>query len=765
MAFLDMFSKSREPLAVALSPEDSEALHAVEKRYDDHRDMTFHQQWYTNISFFVGDQWVTWNDVSQKLERPSAPSWRVRVVNNQLQPLTRKELAKLTRSSHAWQAFGSTGEQQDINAAKMATKFLDAKWRELEMDTIRLQAFLWMVITGTGIIKTWFDATKGPYIMNEVTGNPQTIGDINVQVCSPFTVVVDPTYDSVARAPWIMHCESMPLDKIQEIYGVKVPPDGSDENRNLYEHKLLTLATGQAHSRENRETTAVVKEMWERPSAEYPEGRLVVVASGRLLYNGPNPTPNAELPFVEFKHIQVPGRFWGMSALEAGIPHQKIINRIESQLVEIANKTARPALLIPHGSGIVESQITSIPGQIIKYNPVNGLRPEWQQAPQVPAYMMNMLDRAMQSLFNIFGQHEVSQGQVPAGVRSGVGIRYLQEQDDTLLGPTAHSIMNGWSRLGKLWLGIAKQDYKEARQLRFVGKNKVVEVQDFNASDIGGAEDIEVIPASVLPESKSAKQEFLTQLYQMGAFMDPKTGTPDNTKFLKLLEMGSAEELFDELQLDVQGAELENRQMAEGQYTPIKEWNDHVAHITQHNLYRKQADFSMLPPEVQAAVKRHVAMHQVAMTGEMPWDPLGNGDEQAFAQKMMMQQQAQAQQQAMMQQQMQMQMAQQQQALQGQQAQMEAQGMQQELTARQAQMQEAQAQIEMQAQQAQLEQQLRHAEDMHELQMAQGEHQMGLEEANLKKDFATKMAEVGVKEREVQVKDRDSKRRNRKPRW
>jgi hypothetical protein len=288
------------------------------------------------------------------------------------------------------------------------------------------------------------------------------------------------------------------------------------------------------------------------------------------------------------------------------------------------------------------NDITSAAGQVLRYNPVNGMKPEWQQAPSIPAYVLQMLDKQQMSLYNIFGQHEVSHGTVPSGVRSGVGIRFLQEEDDTMLGPTAHSMAAGYSRLGKLWLAIAKQDYDEDRKIRYVGKNRQVEVFDFDKSNITGSEDIEVIPGSILPESKAAKQDFLKELYGMGAFMDPKTGQPDNSKFMKLLELGSFEELYDEVAADMNGAELENRYLSKGQYDTIHKWDNHGTHIWKHNQFRKNADFSLNPPEIKAMFERHIRLHEAAMTQEgMVWLPDGTADEEGFAQQVMMQQQMQ----------------------------------------------------------------------------------------------------------------------------
>lgn len=628
--YMDM--QQPTPLENSGQDEELSPLGLVKKRYDDFKDTRPLKQWWTNLSFYIGEQWATWDDSSGSMITPKAPSWRIRMTDNQLQPLVRKEVAKLTKANLIWQVFGATGEESDVNAAKMCQKVIEATWRNLAMDNKRTKAVLWAMLTGTSLIKTWFDIDKGPMMASYDGEYPS--GDINSMVVSPFEFITDPTFEDVSSAWWCLYVSQQPVDRVNELWanelqGVKVTPDSKSDTGNMWQTRVLNTVFDRADVAKEKSDTVTVKEYWERPSANYPKGRLIIVAGETVLVDTDNPTPEGDLPFADIRHIAVPGRFWGTSALEAGIPHQKYINMCLSQIQEIQRRTARPAMLVPNGSAVGE--ITSQPGGLIKYNPVYGLKPEWQAAPPVPVYMLNLLDRAMQSLFNIFGQHEVSMGQVPAGVRSGTGVRFLQEQDDTMLGPTAHSLATGFSRWGKQVLGIFKQDVEDGRKIKYVGKNKTVEVLDFNASNITGSEDIEVIPGSLLPESKAARQDFLVQLYQMGAFVDTTTGKPDNQRFFKMLEIGSFEELFDDVQLDMDAAELETRALSRGEYTTIHNWDNHQTHMWKHNAYRKTVEFMQMPPDIKANFNRHIALHQAAMQpGAVPWFPDGSADEESF---------------------------------------------------------------------------------------------------------------------------------------
>ena len=156
------------------------------------------------------------------------------------------------------------------------------------------------------------------------------MGDISVATVSPFEIIPDPMATSVRDAKWIIHAKAYTPQEVEDLYGKKVSPDQEETVLDVWKSKvssLLGFRTGETTETE----TVTVREMWERPSKKHPEGRLVVATPSELLYSGPNPMPQGELPFVAFKHIKVPGKFWGMSGIEQMIPIQKELNKTRSQ--------------------------------------------------------------------------------------------------------------------------------------------------------------------------------------------------------------------------------------------------------------------------------------------------------------------------------------------------------------------------------------------------------------------------------------------------
>ena len=79
-----------------------------------------------------------------------------------------------------------------------------------------------------------------------------------------------------------------------------------------------------------------------------------------MLTEGPN--PYKELPYVMFKGIPVPGRFWPTSVVELLRGPQTELNKIRSQIVENAQRIGNPSMTISKQSG---TQVSGVPGEQI----------------------------------------------------------------------------------------------------------------------------------------------------------------------------------------------------------------------------------------------------------------------------------------------------------------------------------------------------------------------------------------------------------------
>jgi hypothetical protein len=268
------------------------------------------------------------------------------------------------------------------------------------------------------------------------------------------------------------------------------------------------------------------------------------------------------------------------------------------------NRVVSPRLLVPSGSLDEDTEVTDEPGSMIEYNPSLG-KPEWEQAPHEPSSVQREIEQLLRDFEDISHQHEVTNGKAPPGVRSGVGIQFLQEQDDTVMAPTINGFENSLERWAKFILKLIKQNYIEPRIIDIVGENNVVEAFEFKGSDLdeAGCNDVLVVAGSAMPQSKVLRQNFILGLVDRQIITDPQL-------ILKLLEFGDIEEVYEDLSVDVNKANLENKKFAQGDLSVVtREFFNHEIHIKRHNYFRKTEEYEQLPQEIQDFVDAHVEEH------------------------------------------------------------------------------------------------------------------------------------------------------------
>ena len=129
------------------------------------------------------------------------------------------------------------------------------------------------------------------------------------------------------------------------------------------------------------------------------------------------------------------------------------------------------------------------------------------------------------------------------------------------------------------------------------------------SADLKGNTDYRVEVGSATPISRSAKQAQITELMK-GGFIPVEKG-------LQYLELGDTAKLYEEMQIDVRQAERENLKMSKGVPTPINTFDDHMAHVQEHDNYRKREEYENAPDEIKRLLGNHVLQHLVKVTKMM----------------------------------------------------------------------------------------------------------------------------------------------------
>lgn len=593
--------------------EDRETVESVEGMFEQARKnrLQFERQWYTNMAFYFGKQNVQWAPGvagnSARLWEPPAPSWRVRLISNKIRPITRAELAKITKERPQAFVIPATSDDDDLAAARAAEAIYEHLWRTLNGNRIIRRTMFWTLLCGTSFIKDWYDPEK----TDPGGATEKVTGMVQMEPVTPFHLYVpDPQEEEIENQPYVVHALSKDPEWVSARFGKNVQAD-SGAGAGLLEQKFLS-ALGIQNS---PKTHVAVKEIWIKPNRKHPKGAVIIWAGDTLLHKADEwPYAHGEYPFTKFDHIPT-GRFYADSTIPDLIPLQKEYNRTRSQLVEAKNRMAKPQLVAPRGS-VDPNKITSEPGLIVFYTP-GFAPPEPIPLVNIPSYAVQELDRCQRDMDDISSQHEITRGSTPPGVTAATAISYLQEQDDSKLANTVASVEEGVERIGQHFLSHVQSFWTAQRKIKVVGDDGQFETFMFSRSDIRDNTDLKIEAGSATPRSRAAKQAFITELGKMGWI------PPDRA--LRYLDMAETGRLYEEMQIDARQAQRENLKMKMGVPQAVNSWDNHETHIIEHDNYRKKQAFENLPDELKLLFETHVMQHRQIIAQSMG-QPLAPGE-------------------------------------------------------------------------------------------------------------------------------------------
>jgi hypothetical protein len=611
------------------------------------------RQWYINMAFYIGKQNVAVIPISSassaatgvRLYIPPAPYYRARPVLNRIRPIIRNELSKLTAQKPTATIVPSTGEDSDLAAAQAGEQIWESIYKGNKVQSIFRQAMLWALTTGNGFMKTYWDPNKV-----SKSGDP---GDFVYENVTPFHIFVpDMLAEDIEDQPYIIHIQTKSPEWVRMHYpNIKAQPNVMEANDILNDSFLQLVGAG-----DFRKNAILCYEVWVKPgNVDFmPQGGMfTIIGDSVVQFVEGNPYVHQQYPFVKFGHLPT-ARFYYDSVINDLIPIQREYNRTRGQIIESKNKMSHPQLLAAQGS-IDAAKINTEPGQVIYYKlgfPI----PQPLPLQNLPSYVMQEVDRLLMDFEDISGQHEVSKGQVPSGVTAATAINFLQEQDESMLAVTFAGIEEGFEKIGYQTLCYVKQYWETPRLVKVTGLDNQFNVISFQGSDLRDNTDIRVEAGSALPTSKSAKQALLMDLMGQG-FIPPEKG-------LELMDVGGVQRLYDELRVDSAQASRENMRMAavnqvqmdqymqtfQGQdpmtgeavlidpatggplqdqmgnptapplIVPVNSYDNHQAHITVHNTYRKSQEYESAAPETKALFEEHVNQHMAAL-GVVPGAP------------------------------------------------------------------------------------------------------------------------------------------------
>jgi len=550
----------------------------------------FEIRWYINRAFYKGEQYVYWDTSYGGLNRHlTSDTRRIRLTDNQIRPRVLKQQSKLLRLRPRAEVLPETTSREDIDAANLGTSLIKHLHRKLKAPKITRDLANWVTICGNAFVVDFWDKDKK---------------EVALEVDGPFswyfpTISFGPC--EVEDMPWGIRAKLRTIDWIKDKYGKDVTPESfsADQNILMLMRDLDMSVSGMevAHV-----PSAIVKEIYIKPTNKYPKGEYFVVANNVMCHRGKFPNygtpeePVYEYPVTHFRDIVIPGLLWGQATMEQAIDLQKDWNRVRSSVIEWVRTMAKGKWLAIKGQMLSPTAIDNEHGEVVEFSFHRGFVPQQARITPLPQATFQAMEINRQSMMDLFSQHEVTQGQNRSDLRSASMVAMLLEQDDTTQAVTYQDFEDQWAAVWRHVLLIAQKRYSTTRTLKIVGEGHDVRVQSFVGADLKNNTDVHVETGRHLPENRLTKQALIMERFQAGLYGPPQD--PQVTsKVRRLLDDALEEDIYDDVSADQYVAQNENLMMRVGMAIPINSYDNDMIHLAEHDRDIKR-------PEVQAMLRK-----------------------------------------------------------------------------------------------------------------------------------------------------------------
>ena len=566
------------------------------------------KQWELDLEFLAGNQYCEISPRGEVEEEEKYYYWQNRGAFNHIAPIIDSRVAKLTKMKPIMSVKAAGAEESDVKNAKLATALVNSSYQRLNLGDVISKTTGWSESCGTGFYFIGWNPDAGK-LLGEVDGKKVFEGDVVVEAVSPFEIYPDSLcYENIESCESIIRARAMKTADVERLYGITV----AGEDVEVF--GVDKTATGKSIVHDS----VLVLEKYERPTADFPDGRLIVACEKTILYMGELPYVNGVegrrgFPFVKQNSIDKAGCFFGMSMVERLIPVQKAYNAVKNRKQEFLNRLTMGVVAVEDGSvdtdELAEEGLS--PGKIIVYRQ-GATPPALMGTGTMPTDLNREEDRLLNEFILLSGVSEFSRSTDVAAGTSGVALQLLIEQEDARLNAVTENVRSAIRETAKQMIRLFKQFATSTRLLRTAGEQGKVELYYFNSSDLG-SDDVVFDTESELSYTPAQKKSAVYELIDAGLLTDDTGKLSERTKakLLEILGFGSIDNTLDIESLHINKADEEN---LSGFKKPIgvDEYDDHELHIAEHTRFLLSAESEGLRnnPETKENALEHLRAHK-----------------------------------------------------------------------------------------------------------------------------------------------------------
>lgn len=571
--------------------------------------LKYEKQWVLNMNFASGNQYCDINSRGELISDDKTFYWQNRGVFNHIAPILDSRLAKFATVLPNISVRPKTDDDKDVSGAVINEKLIEETFKNCDFTTISKKVTVWSEICGSGFYKVVWDDKAGN-VVGRIEGKEIYDGTVQIISVSPFEIFPDSIYNQeIEDCESLIHAKAMTANEVKKKYGVRVK--GEEIGVYNLNKKGHTTIAGE----EILTDSVIVIERYDKPTDEYPNGRLITVAGGKLLYEGDLPYINDKngkrgFPFIKQNSLPIAGNFFGSSIVERLIPVQRAFNAVKNRKHEFLNRLSMGVMTVEDGSVDVEDlqEDGLSPGKILVYRQ-GSTAPKIMSEMTMPSDFNEEESKLINEFVIISGVSDVSSSASNASLTSGSALEILVEQDNSRLLMTAEEIR-------KCYLEVARQIVRLYAQFT-VGFRAVKGRDAYNKTKIFYADghsltsdDVYFNNENELLYTNRQKKDMYFKLYESGLLSDENGQLRPSTKE-KLLSLLGYKELDYQKglsHLHEEKAQNENQQLLKNE-VPVEHIDNDNVHIDEHVRYML-SEYSDLSEKQKQNITAHVKVHE-----------------------------------------------------------------------------------------------------------------------------------------------------------
>lgn len=654
---------AEQSASFVVTPEDFDVTTFVRERLAAANKLRYgiERVWYRNILFYIGKQWIRYDDKKRTWVRPNLPEWMPTPVTNRFASGCDVISSVLSQVKPEILHSPASTRDEDVQTAKAANIIDDIMEDESGFRDKEDKFNTWLTLTGNVFLYTWYDMdpkhgvsqlpifscpqcglkdTADKFGQGGVTACPQcgsseiaqtgesvdvAVGKLVTEVLPPFEIYADLQVEELNEQPYILRCSTLPLAVIKQRWGDKaahVKPQGSSSMLGQFYYQSLAYLTnttdsgfgsGTEYGGGLQEDRATVWEVFIPVSKQMPTGYHGFVCDNVELEGGALEYHDSDgRGFVSIIHVKAkntPKRFFAKSLVDDLVHKQIQRNKLESFIQLAIHRMSNGSWLLPNSCGV--ETLSGEPGEIIRYNDSNTAmaKPERIGGVEITQSVFRWLEKIDKDFEELASTYDILKGSMPSNVPTLGGLELLKERALSRFTPTIKSIERARVVLSRHRLDIFREYCVDKRQKMSKDPNGEWMQECFSAADLKGNVSIKSEAGSAAPRSAAYKQFIAGQLLDKGLLdmNDPFTR-------LEILRTYSAETFAKSLSDDISDANREEGMFLRGEPMLVRpDIDNHQIHIASHIKFCKTDAFRQLPPEQQQVFMEHLMQQKQNM--------------------------------------------------------------------------------------------------------------------------------------------------------